>query len=101
SLRAGAALACPRVDREGSRCRGGLRPRGLGVRRTGVGPFGARLRMSALRVERDRGLLRIALARPERRNAFDAALIEELAGAFADVGDVRAVLLTGDGPSFS
>ena len=57
--------------------------------------------MSALRVERDGALLRIAMARPERRNAFDAALIEELTGAFADVGDVRAVLLTGDGPSFS
>jgi methylglutaconyl-CoA hydratase len=57
--------------------------------------------MSALRVERDGAVLRIAMARPERRNAFDAALIEELAGAFADVGDVRAVLLTGDGPSFS
>src|ERR1700759_464207 len=41
------------------------------------------------------------MARPERRNAFDAALIDELAAAFADVGDVRAVVLSGDGPSFS
>jgi methylglutaconyl-CoA hydratase len=41
------------------------------------------------------------MARPERRNAFDAALIDELAAAFSAVGDVRAVLLTGDGPSFS
>ena len=57
--------------------------------------------MSALRVERDGALLRVALARPERRNAFDAALIAELTTAFADVGDVRAVVLTGDGPSFS
>jgi methylglutaconyl-CoA hydratase len=57
--------------------------------------------MSSLRIERDGAVLRIAMARPERRNAFDAALIEELATAFADVGDVRAVLLTGDGPSFS
>ena len=57
--------------------------------------------MSALRVNREGQLLRIALARPERRNAFDAALIAELTGAFADVGDVRAVVLTGDGPSFS
>jgi methylglutaconyl-CoA hydratase len=57
--------------------------------------------MSALRVERDGAVLRIALARPERRNAFDAALIGELTEAFADVGDARAVLLTGDGPSFS
>jgi methylglutaconyl-CoA hydratase len=57
--------------------------------------------VSALRIERDAGVLRIAMARPERRNAFDAALIDELASAFADVGDARAVLLTGDGPSFS
>ena len=60
-----------------------------------------RARMSALRVERDGPLLRVALARPERRNAFDAALIAELTEAFADVGDARAVLLSGDGPSFS
>ena len=46
-------------------------------------------------------MLRIAMARPERRNAFDAALIDELAAAFADVGDARAVVLSGDGPSFS
>jgi enoyl-CoA hydratase/carnithine racemase len=47
--------------------------------------------MSALRVERDADILRVTLARPERRNAFDAALIAELAQAFADVGDARAV----------
>ena len=42
------------------------------------------------------------MARPERRNAFDAGLIEELTGAFGGVGpDVYAVLLSGDGPSFS
>jgi methylglutaconyl-CoA hydratase len=56
--------------------------------------------MSALRIERDGPVLRITLARPDRRNAFDAALIGELADAFADVGDARAVLLAGDGPSF-
>ena len=55
--------------------------------------------MSALRIERDGELLRVAMARPERRNAFDAALIGELTDAFADVGDARAVLLSGDGPS--
>lgn len=43
----------------------------------------------------------MAMARPERRNAFDAALIAELTEAFADVGDARAVVLSGDGPSFS
>ena len=57
--------------------------------------------MTALRVSGDGPVLRIALARPERRNAFDAALIDELAAAFADVGDARCVVLSGDGPSFS
>ena len=56
--------------------------------------------MEALRVERDRHVLRVTLARPERRNAFDATLIAELTAAFADVGDARAVVLAGDGPSF-
>lgn len=57
--------------------------------------------MTALRIEREADVLRIAMARPERRNAFDAALIDDLAAAFADVGDSRAVVLSGDGPSFS
>ena len=57
--------------------------------------------MSALRVERDGAVLRITLARPETRNAFDAALIAELAEAFVDVGRARAVVLAGEGPSFS
>src|SRR5438045_2978118 len=37
-------------------------------------------------------MLRVTLARPERRNAFDAALIRELTEAFADVGDAPAVI---------
>jgi methylglutaconyl-CoA hydratase len=57
--------------------------------------------VSALRVEPDGPLLRITMARPERRNAFDASLIDELTEAFTDVGDARAVVLAGDGPSFS
>jgi methylglutaconyl-CoA hydratase len=56
--------------------------------------------MGALRIERDGELLRVTLARPETRNAFDAALIAELSEAFVDVGTARAVLLAGDGPSF-
>lgn len=56
--------------------------------------------VGALRVEREEGLLRVTLARPERRNAFDAALIAELTEAFSDVEDARAVLLCGEGPSF-
>jgi methylglutaconyl-CoA hydratase len=56
--------------------------------------------MSALRIERDGLVLRVTLARPERRNAFDAELIRELTEAFVDVGDARAVVLAGDGESF-
>ena len=56
--------------------------------------------MGALRIERDDDLLRVTLVRPETRNAFDAALIAELAEAFVDVGKARAVLLAGEGPSF-
>jgi methylglutaconyl-CoA hydratase len=52
-------------------------------------------------MERDGHVLRVTLARPERRNAFDAALIAELTEAFTGVGDVRAVVLAGSGPSFS
>jgi len=56
--------------------------------------------MEALRVERTGAVLRVTLARPERRNAFDAALIAELTEAFGDVADARAVVLAGEGPSF-
>jgi methylglutaconyl-CoA hydratase len=56
--------------------------------------------VTALRIERDGPFLHVNLARPERRNAFDAALIAELREAFADVGDARAVVLAGDGESF-
>jgi len=56
--------------------------------------------MAALKIDRDGHLLRVTLAKPERRNAFDAALIAELTDAFSDVGDARAVLLEGEGPSF-
>jgi methylglutaconyl-CoA hydratase len=53
-----------------------------------------------VRAERDGELLRITLARPRQRNALDAALIAALTGAFADVGDARAVVLAGEGDSF-
>jgi methylglutaconyl-CoA hydratase len=56
--------------------------------------------MSALRLEREGSVLRVTLARPEARNAFDAPLIAELTDAFAEVGDARAVVLAGEGPSF-
>ena len=56
--------------------------------------------MANLRIEREADVLRVTLARPDRRNAFDAELIAELASAFVDVGRARAVVLAGDGPSF-
>src|ERR1700751_701554 len=56
--------------------------------------------MAAIRVERDGEVLRVTLARPETRNAFDVALIAALAEAFVDVGTARAVVLAGEGPSF-
>jgi methylglutaconyl-CoA hydratase len=56
--------------------------------------------VAGLKIERDQDILRITLARPERRNAFDAALIAELTEAFADVSDARAVVLAGEGQSF-
>ena len=55
----------------------------------------------SLEVRRDGAVLRVTLARPERRNAFDADLIAALTLAFADVGDARAVVLAGEGESFS
>ena len=57
--------------------------------------------MAALRVERDGDLLRVTMARPERRNAFDADLIHELTEAFSRPDDARAVVLAGEGKSFS
>jgi methylglutaconyl-CoA hydratase len=56
--------------------------------------------VSGLRIEREGPVLRITLAKPERRNAFDAALIRELHEAFSEVGDARVVVLAGEGPSF-
>jgi enoyl-CoA hydratase/carnithine racemase len=53
-----------------------------------------------LRAERDGELLRVTLARPDRRNALDAGLIAALTETFADVGDARAVVLAGEGDSF-
>jgi methylglutaconyl-CoA hydratase len=57
--------------------------------------------MAALRVEQAGDTLRVTMDRADRRNAFDAELIRELTEAFADVGDARAVILAGEGESFS
>jgi methylglutaconyl-CoA hydratase len=56
--------------------------------------------VGALRIERDRDVLRVTLARPDSRNSFDAALIAELSEAFVDIGTARAVVLSGEGASF-
>jgi enoyl-CoA hydratase/carnithine racemase len=50
------------------------------------------------------GVLELALARPEQRNAIDAELAAALRDAFeaaADDSAVRAVILTGEGKAFS
>lgn len=54
-----------------------------------------------VRVERDGSRVHVALARPEARNAVDAAMQQALVDALASVGDEDEVLLTGDGPVFS
>jgi methylglutaconyl-CoA hydratase len=56
--------------------------------------------VSGLRIEPEGPVLRITLAKPERRNAFDAELIRELHEAFSEVGNARVVVLAGEGPSF-
>lgn len=46
---------------------------------------------------------KVALARPEVRNAFDEELIDELTRVFLDFaadGETRVVLLSGEGPAF-
>lgn len=63
----------------------------------------------SLRVGRSgpRGVVaRVTLARPEVHNAFDAELIREVTRIFRQLsrepaGELRAVVLAGDGPSFS
>ena len=58
----------------------------------------------AIRLDRSGGTARLTLARPQVHNAFDDALIAELTEALLalDTDDsVRAVVLTGDGSTFS
>jgi methylglutaconyl-CoA hydratase len=57
-----------------------------------------------LRVEDATPVISITLTRPERRNAFDAALIHDLTAAFraaSDTTGARVVVLAGEGKSFS
>ena len=70
-------------------------PRGRGTPRVVSDPV--------LRVARDGMRARVTLARPEVRNAFNAALIAELRDVFralADDAAVRVVILDGEGRSF-
>ncbi|HUF06090.1 MAG TPA: enoyl-CoA hydratase-related protein, partial [Candidatus Binatia bacterium] len=58
-----------------------------------------------LRVERDRPFARVTLARPEVRNAFNAALIAELRSTFEQLATeppdaLRGVVLAGEGQTF-
>jgi 2-(1,2-epoxy-1,2-dihydrophenyl)acetyl-CoA isomerase len=53
-----------------------------------------------IRVDRDGPLLTITLNRPERLNAMPPAMADELGQAFYDLGDARAVLITGEGKGF-
>jgi 2-(1,2-epoxy-1,2-dihydrophenyl)acetyl-CoA isomerase len=53
-----------------------------------------------IRVERDGPLLTITLNRPERLNAMPPQMADELGQAFYDLGDARAVLITGEGKGF-
>ena len=56
--------------------------------------------MGAVRIERDAGVVRITLARPERRNALDPAAMAQLVAAFEEAADARAIVLAGEGSSF-
>lgn len=50
--------------------------------------------------ERVGGVLKITLNRPERLNAASLDMADELGAAFYDLGDARAVLITGAGKGF-
>jgi enoyl-CoA hydratase/carnithine racemase len=47
------------------------------------------------------GVLRLTISNPAKRNALDHAILDALAVALRDVGDARAVLLTGADGMFS
>jgi len=54
-------------------------------------------------VESNKGCARVTLNRPDRRNAFDARMVEELCEAFKALGrdhSVHVIVLSGNGPTF-
>ena len=59
--------------------------------------------MSNLLVEKEEGVARVTLNRPEVRNAFDDELIASLKACFSELGEdesIRVVVLAGNGPAF-
>src|SRR5882672_11741708 len=57
-----------------------------------------------IKIERDGAIVRIRMNRPEKRNAQDPTLINEMDAAFMAAGadpDARVIVLSGEGPSFS
>jgi methylglutaconyl-CoA hydratase len=57
--------------------------------------------MTTIRIEIREWVATVTLARPDVRNAFNEVLIDELRRAFTSFGpEVRAVVLTGEGPTF-
>ena len=54
-------------------------------------------------VESEKGLARVTLNRPDQRNAFDAAMVDEIRQAFDKLGQdrsVRGIVLAGAGQTF-
>lgn len=59
--------------------------------------------MKHLKRSRNSGVETVALNRPDKRNAFDAEMIQEMTATFNELNrdkKLRAVLLTGEGKSF-
>jgi methylglutaconyl-CoA hydratase len=60
-------------------------------------------RWTSIIVDSQGGIARVTLNRPERRNAFDQRMVEELHDSFQELAEdksVRGVILTGAGPVF-
>ena len=54
-------------------------------------------------IESEKGYARVTLNRPDRRNAFDAAMVEDIRQAFVRLGEdpsVRVIVLAGAGETF-